>query len=130
MTQVEITVLENSDNGASFFGKALYHLDDFGGMMISPRQEALNFRHRASAPGYASDWHVAGDPTLIVIRQGVLRLILRDGEWRDFGPGEQFIAKDFLEEGVVFDDSLHGHRAEVLGDETLLALHVKLGVLK
>jgi len=96
-------------------------------MLISDRQQTLNFRHRESEPGYSSTWHVAGDPTLIIVRQGKLRISLRDGSHRDFGAGDQFIARDFLAPGVEFDQSVHGHTAEVLGNVSFYAVHLKLG---
>lgn len=95
-------------------------------MFITDRIDALNFRHRASEPGYFSSWHVAGDPTLIIIRSGILRMTLRNGEYRDFKAGDLFIAQDHLQVGEVFDEKYHGHTAELIGDERLLAVHIKL----
>ena len=126
MEKLCITTIENPDGGRSVFGEQHYTLEDFNGMSISERQQALNFRHRKSDPGYFSTWHVAGDPTLIIVRQGVLRLTLRNGEFRDFTAGDQFIARDYLETGATFDGSVHGHTAEVIGDEVLYAVHLKL----
>lgn len=130
MKTITIPVIENPQGGASCFVEESYSLDDYNGMFISQRQEALNFRHRSSEPGYFSPWHVAGDSTLIIIRQGRLRLSLRSGEYRDFSAGDQFIARDFLVADTEFDNALHGHTAEVLGDEALLAVHVKLEACK
>jgi len=97
-----------------------------GGMLLSPRIDCSSLRLRKSEPGYQTDWHVAGDPTLIVIRRGRLKLILRDASERDFGPGEAFVAADDLPQGQAFDPSLHGHRATVIGNEALEAIHIKL----
>ena len=124
MKTITVPVLENLDGGASSFSEENYPLDDFNGMFISPRQEALNFRHRTSEPGYTSDWHVAGDPTLILVRQGTLRIGLRDGSYFDFSAGDLFIARDHVQ--GEFDPSIHGHTAEVIGNDPLLALHLKL----
>jgi len=115
-----------SSTGASFFTDKEYSLEDYNGLLITERMDALNFRHRISEPGYSSSWHVAGDPTLIIIRAGVLRIALRNGEYRDFKAGDQFIAMDRLQDGESFDDKVHGHTAELLGNETLLAVHIKL----
>jgi len=112
--------------GVSCFTDEQYSLEDYNGLFITERMDALNFRHRMSEPGYSSSWHVAGDPTLIIIRAGVLRIALRNGEYRDFKAGDQFIAMDRLQDGESFDDSIHGHTAELLGNETLLAVHIKL----
>ncbi len=128
MEKLCITTVENCSNGRSFFSEQLCTLEELNGMWISERQQALNFRHRTSQPGYFSPWHVAGDPTLIIIRQGILRLTVRDGEYRDFTIGDQFIARDYLEQGTFFDESIHGHTAEVIGDAVLYAVHVKLDI--
>ncbi|MDC0088232.1 hypothetical protein OAI07_01680 [Akkermansiaceae bacterium] len=129
MAQITVPVLHNPDSGVSLFTEEVYSLEDYNGLFISPRQEAQNFRHRMSEPGYSSSWHVAGDPTLILIRSGVLRIALRDGSYRDFKAGDLFIAKDYLEKGCSFDDEIHGHTAELIGDEPLLAIHIKLASL-
>jgi hypothetical protein len=79
-----------------------------------------------SHPGYASDWHVAGDPTLILIRSGILRIGLRDDSYRDFVAGDVFIAQDRLPTNTDFNNSIHGHTAKVIGEHQLFALHLKL----
>lgn len=117
---------ETGKTGPSRFSDRQYSLTDYNGLFITDRMDALNFRHRASEPGYFSRWHVAGDPTLIIIRSGTLRIALRNGEYRDFKAGDLFIAQDHLQPNEVFDANLHGHTAEVIGDEILLAVHIKL----
>lgn len=124
MKTITVPVIENPDGAASRFNEESYALEDFNGMFISTRQEALNFRHRTSEPGYTSDWHVAGDPTLILVRQGTLRIGLRDGSYYDFSAGDLFIARDHVQ--GEFAPAIHGHTAEVIGHEPLLALHLKL----
>ena len=126
MSTIAVPVLENPNAGLSIFNEQIYSLEDINGLMISPRIDALNFRHRKSEPGYFSPWHLAGDPTLILIRRGTLRIGLRDGSHRDFSAGELFIAKDQLAEGEIFDHQRHGHTAQVVGSEPLLAVHIKL----
>ena len=121
-----VPVLTNSEAGYSVFVEQSYPLDDHDGLIISPRIDAQNFRHRVSLTGYYSDWHVAGDPTLILIRAGVLRIGLRDGSYRDFGAGDIFIARDSLPDNTEFDEQVHGHTAELIGDLPLKALHIKL----
>lgn len=97
-----------------------------GGMILTERIEAQNLRLRESAPGYQTDWHVAGDPTLIIIQQGSLRICLQNGDFRDFSKGEAFIAKDYLPAHINFDPAVHGHKAEVRGTDSLMAVHIKL----
>ncbi|UTW44124.1 hypothetical protein KFE80_06820 [bacterium SCSIO 12696] len=126
MTTITLPVLENPNSGPSLFTEQSLSLEDYNGLIISPRIDALNFRHRVSEPGYFSNWHVAGDPTLILIRRGILRIGLRDGSYRDFAAGDVFIAKDKLDDNESFNEQLHGHTAQVIGDQTLIAIHIKL----
>ena len=124
--QHTLPALLTDDDGSTVWSQRDWPNEARGGMQLSPRIDCSSLRLRSSEPGYAADWHVAGDPTLIIIRSGTLRLILRDGSSRDFGPGDAFIAADDVPIGQPFDDTLHGHRAEVVGEETLQAIHIKL----
>ena len=126
MNTITVPVLHNPNGGPSIFTDETYSLEDYNGLFISSRIEAQNFRHRMSQPGYFSTWHVAGDPTLIIIRSGILRVSLRDGSDQDFKAGDLFIARDYLKEGFSFDEKIHGHTAAVIGDIPLQAVHIKL----
>ncbi|MEP0073547.1 MAG: hypothetical protein ABJE79_12655 [Marinomonas sp.] len=112
--------------GPSIFNDVVYSLEDYNGLFITGRMDALNFRHRMSQSGYFSSWHVAGDPTLIIVRSGTLRIGLRNGLYRDFSAGDMFIAQDYLHDNEAFDDDIHGHTAELIGEQPLLAVHIKL----
>jgi hypothetical protein len=116
--------------GPSIFNDVVYSLEDYNGLFITDRIGALNFRHRMSAIGYFSSWHVAGDPTLIIVRSGTLRIGLRNGEHRDFSAGDMFIAQDHLQADEAFDDQVHGHTAALVGDQALLAVHIKLASIE
>ncbi|MEO9273823.1 hypothetical protein ABFY09_03105 [Marinomonas sp. 5E14-1] len=130
--QIHLPVLSSpldgktAKTGASVFTDKGYSLEDYNGLFITDRINALNFRHRMSQPGYFSSWHVAGDPTLIIVRSGTLRITLRNGDYRDFAAGDMFIAQDYLQDNEIFDDDIHGHTAELIGDHPLLAVHIKL----
>ncbi|WP_232787855.1 hypothetical protein [Paraglaciecola sp. MB-3u-78] len=126
MPNVSIPMLCNMETIESYFIEQQYCLDDYNGLFISSRQSALNFRHRMSKPGYFSDWHVAGDATLILIRSGILRIGLRDNSYRDFAAGDVFIAQDKLPANTHFNHNIHGHTAQVIGDQQVIALHLKL----
>jgi hypothetical protein len=117
---------QTGKTGSSVFNDVVYSLEDYNGLFITDRIDALNFRHRMSDVGYFSSWHVAGDPTLIIVRSGILRIGLRNGEYKDFGAGDMFIAQDYLQADESFDDQIHGHTAELVGDQVLLAVHIKL----
>ena len=119
------TLITGSD-GLTVWSEQTWPTEVRGGMVLTPRIGCASLRLRRSEPGYTAGWHVAGDPTLIVIQGGVLRIALRDGSERGFKAGEAFIAADALKEGEVFDPAMHGHRAEVAGDQPLRAIHIKL----
>ncbi len=124
------TINISGNTSYSTFNDVQYSIQDYNGLFITDRLDALNFRHRMSEPGYFSSWHVAGDPTLIVVRSGTLRISLRNGEYRDFIAGDIFIAEDRLQENESFDFNIHGHTAELIGEEVLLAIHIKLAEIK
>jgi len=126
LQKITVPVLTNEQSGISVFKDVEYSVEDYNGLMITDRQDALNFRYRISEPGYYSSWHVAGDPTLIIIRSGILRMALRNGEYRDFSAGDLFIAQDKLIEGEVFDNTKHGHTAQLIGEDAVQAVHIKL----
>lgn len=121
-----IPLLITGDDGPSVWVEHSWPPQTRGGMLLTPRIETGSMRLRTSEPGYAADWHVAGEAVLIVVRRGVLRIVLRDGEARDFAAGDVFIAGDVLPTGETFDPEVHGHRAQVIGNERLEAVHIKL----
>ena len=94
--------------------------------MLSEQIAAVNFRLRTSDVSYASDWHVAGDPTLLIILSGYIQIELRNGETKRFSRGEMFIAEDHLKNKVNYDENVHGHRAQVIGEDELQVVHLKL----
>ena len=126
MDQFVIVQITNHDNLASTFSEVKHEKLQMGGMLLTDRIDALNFRLRESEVGYKTGFHVAGDPTLIIIQQGTLRISLQNGESKDFSSGDMFIAKDFLPKHIPFDEAIHGHRAEVIGEQRLKAVHIKL----
>jgi len=122
----EIPCVNNDGFGKSSFSSRSIDLQGTPERLLSEQIPALNFRLRQSNVSYSSEFHVAGDPTLLIILTGSLKIELRNGEYQVFSKGEMFIAEDFLRPEISFDPTLHGHRAEVVGDENLSALHVKL----
>ena len=59
MMEHSIVRIANGEDGSSCFEQIEFELIQHGGMFISERQQALNFRHRKSKAGYESDRHVA-----------------------------------------------------------------------
>ena len=126
MQKMIIPCVLNNGKGISTFSTKEIALHGDPIRMLSEQQHCINFRLRHSASNYSSDWHVAGDSTLLVILKGTVRIELRNGDTKDFSAGELFIAEDYLLPDVDFDNAVHGHRAEVVGDEDLSVLHLKL----
>jgi len=128
MTEITIDSIENDGNKPSYFAKTKISLSGTPERMLSEQQHAENFRLRTSEPGYLSDWHTAGDPTLLIILQGEVEIELRNGEKKRFKQGDMFIARDFLADGIERSSEL-GHRARTFGEQALAALHLKLAKL-
>ena len=87
----------------SVFSEKCFEKTARNGMLLSDRIPAQNFRLRESMPGYFTDWHLSGDPTLIIIQKGILRISLQNGIYKDFKSGDMFIAADNLPENIFFD---------------------------
>ncbi|MBX2850145.1 MAG: hypothetical protein KTR15_00200 [Phycisphaeraceae bacterium] len=121
-----LPALVTAEDGTTVWSQRGWPIEARGGMLLSQRIDCSSLRLRASEPGYQADWHVAGDPTLIIVRAGRLRITLHDGGERDFGPGDAFIAADHVPDGQGFDHALHGHRAKAVGDNPIEAVHIKL----
>lgn len=126
LTSISVTTICNDDDYQSIFTTTTLAQEAHGSMWISEQQGCLNFRYRSSPAGYESDWHVAGDPTLIIISTGCIELELQDGTKKRFIAGEKFIARDFIPAEIEFDIEKHGHRARVIGEDEFSAVHIKL----
>ena len=122
---MSVPTISNDGSGASYFGTRDIALNGEITRLLSDQIEAVNFRLRRSE-GYSSDFHVANDPTLLIVLSGTIRIELPNGESRDFTTGDLYIAEDYLEADITFDAARHGHRAEMIGDTPYTALHLKL----
>lgn len=129
MSIFQISTIEVDNSFISIFSEVKHEKIQMGGMLLTDRIDALNFRLRESEAGYKTGFHVAGNPTLIIVQQGTLRISLQNGESKDFSAGDMFIAKDYLPKHIPFDKSIHGHRAEVISEQLLKAVHIKLETL-
>lgn len=128
MTKLRIDTICNDGDNASYFSYTEIELTGSLDRMLSAQQTAENYRLRTSQAGYLSDWHVAGDPTLLIILTGVVEIEMRDGTARHYSAGDLFIAKDYLKSDKQYHEMI-GHRARVVGDESMTALHLKLKYL-
>ncbi len=125
-SSVTIDCVTSNGKDASFFSQRSFMLSGDESRRLTERINAENFRMRTSGIRYSSEWHVAGDPTLLIILGGSMRIFLRNEEYKDFTVGTMFIAEDYLDYDIEFDNLIHGHRAQVIGDEELFAIHLKL----
>jgi len=128
-SSLTVVCVTNDGKSASYFDECCYDLSGDSQRMLSEQIAAVNFRLRTSDSTYASGWHVAGDPTLLIVLSGCIQIELRSGEKKQFGRGEMFIAKDYLEGGTDYDAKVHGHRAQVVSQDELQVLHLKLSKL-
>lgn len=92
---------------------------------LSALQTASGVQWRQSPVGFASDFHCTGTPQWLVVLQGCMEIGLRDGSYRQFGPGELFYSADTVPEGQDFDPQRHGHRSRQVGDQPLVTLFVR-----
>ena len=123
---IEIPCVTNDGRGASYFINREISLEGDSARRLSAQINAVNFRLRSSDASYCSDYHVAGDPTLLIVLSGTVKIQCLNGSEQTFSAGEMFIAQDYLESGVEFDATVHGHRADVIGEAQLRVLHLKL----
>lgn len=121
-----VTTITTNENGISVFSETDFEVHQRGGMFLTEQIASKNFRIRKSDVGYETDFHLSGDPTLLIILKGILKIELQNGDYKQFTSGDYFIAKDNLPENVVFDSKIHGHKASVIGNEKLEAIHIKL----
>jgi hypothetical protein len=121
-----VTAIITNDNGIAVFSEEIFESHLKGGMFLTEQIASKNFRIRRSNPGYTTDFHLSGDATLIIIQKGCLKIELQNGDYKLFNAGDFFIAKDNLPSTIVFDNTIHGHKASVIGNEALQAIHVKL----
>ena len=128
LENTSIVTISIDESYCSVFSNTQIPQTELGSALwLSEQQASLNFRYRSSPSGYESDWHVAGDPTLIIVCGGCLEIELRDGSQKRFSVGDKFIARDFSPSNATFDPLNHGHRARVIGEEEFSAVHIKLG---
>ena len=128
MSQTRVMTLptiSNDGKGASFFGSREITLEGELMRQLSDQITAVNFRLRHSE-NYSSDYHVAGDPTLLIVLSGTIKIELPTGETREFSQGDLYVAEDYLEADVKLKKGVHGHRAEMIGDTPYKAVHIKL----
>ena len=121
-----IPTITTNENGISVFSTIDFSVEQRGGLFLTEQIGSKNFRIRKSDVGYATDFHLAGDATFICIQKGSLKIELQNGDFKIFNPGDCFIAKDNLPENIEFNSEIHGHKASVVGKESLQAIHIKL----
>lgn len=121
-----VQTISSDENGISVFSEMPFDINQHGGMFLTDQIASKNFRIRKSNRSYETDFHLAGDATFIVIVKGSLKIELQNGDYKIFSGGDYFIAKDSLPDHITFDRTIHGHKASVVGEELLEAIHIKL----
>lgn len=121
-----VTTITTNETGISVFSETDFKVHQRGGMFLTEQIASKNFRIRKSDVGYETEFHLSGDPTLIIILKGTLKIELQNGTFKIFSTGDSFITEDNLPKHMVFDSKIHGHKASVIGNETLEAIHIKL----
>lgn len=122
---ISVPTITNDGQGGSYFSEREIALNGDISRQLSDQIAAVNFRLRRSE-NYQAGFHVAGDPTLLVVLSGTMRISLPSGAYRDFTQGDMYIAEDYLAAGVEFQAGLHGHSAKTIGDVPYNAMHLKL----
>ena len=102
MRKIVIPCVSNDGKGQSKFSERGIELHGDANRSLSEQINAVNFRMRNSSNSYSSDFHVAGDPTLLIILSGTVKIELRNGDYQQYTTGEMFIAQDYLAEGISF----------------------------
>ena len=123
-----IPTITTNENRISIFEEIDFSVQQRGGLFLTEQIGSKNFRIRKSDVGYTTDFHLAGDATFIIIQKGNLKIELQNGDFQIFTPGDCFIAQDNLPENIEFDKTIHGHKASVIGNESLQAIHIKLNL--
>lgn len=123
-----IPKITTNENGISVFSTMDFSVQQRGGLFLTEQIGSKNFRIRKSDVGYATDFHLAGDATFIIVQKGSLKIELQNGDFKIFQPGDCFIAQDNLPEDIVFNNQIHGHKASVIGNEPIQAIHIKLNL--
>ncbi|WP_395044740.1 hypothetical protein [Flavobacterium sp.] len=121
-----VTTITTNELGISIFLDINFEVQQRGGLFLTEQIASKNFRIRKSDIGYTTDFHLSGDATFIIIQKGSLKIELQNGDFKIFSSGDFFIAKDNLPSTIVFDNKIHGHKASVIGNEVLQAIHIKL----
>lgn len=121
-----IPIITTNEKGISIFSTIDFSVQQRGGLFLTEQIGTKNFRIRKSDIGYTTDFHLAGDATFIIIQKGNLKIELQNGDFKIFNPGDCFIAQDNLQNQIEFDNTIHGHKAIVIGEKSLQAIHIKL----
>lgn len=121
-----IPIITTNKKGISIFSTIDFSVQQRGGLFLTEQIGTKNFRIRKSDVGYETDFHLAGDATFIIIQKGSLKIELQNGDFKIFNSGDCFIAQDNLPNQIEFDNTIHGHKAIVIGEKSLQAIHIKL----
>lgn len=86
-------------------------------MLAAPLQRVVGYGLRIVPPGSLRDWGPAAHPTVAVHLTGQAEIEASNGDIRRLTPGTVLVADD---------TTGRGHRARVVGNEPVTAMHIVL----
>ena len=92
---------------------------------LSPLAQGSGHQFRMSPVGFRSQFHCTTTPQWLIVLQGAMEIGLQDGNSRVFKAGQCFYSNDTLPLGSTFDEKLHGHNSQQVGDEPLVTVFVR-----
>ena len=85
-TTTSVVCITSDGDNPSYFDQRDIELSGDQQRVLSEQIQALNFRLRESPSSYVSGWHVANDPTLLIILSGSISIELRNGKIKNSYP--------------------------------------------
>jgi hypothetical protein len=115
-------ILDNGPDGRARFREEIIPLVEVKPQLfLSELLPGSGVQLRQSPPGYRMDFHCTTNPQWMFVLSGALEIGLQDGTSRVFRAGDHLYSRDMLPPGVTFDPKFHGHYAQQVGDEPVVA---------
>ncbi|WP_377192992.1 hypothetical protein [Ruegeria meonggei] len=113
---MKITIIDQDDNGGSWFADRVWTLQDGSftppsptGYLTTPQIDASGILMMHHPPGYIDDWHTAPAVVLGTILRGEVRIQTSDMDTRVLHVGDQFLACDLEGKGRRMSEISGGH---------------------
>lgn len=121
----KIILFTDADGRARFREEAIEFTEGTPDMELSREFPCESYQLRHSPVGFDFTFHCVTRPAWVLILQGQMEIILRDGSSRLFKPGDCLYAADVLPDGATFDEKVHGHWSHQVGPDPLVTLFVR-----